>query len=81
MWLILLTIGSFFLGLATDWIWTRWMQNVAANNPIVAANWSVLVYVVGLMYTMLIIGHAWVPIAFYLVGGWIGTYLAVRKHD
>lgn len=81
MWLVLLTVGAFFLGLITDWIWTRWMQNVAVKNRVYAANWSVLVYVVGLMYTMLIIGNAWIPIAFYLAGGWIGTYLAVGKKE
>lgn len=81
MWLIVLCVGAFILGLATDWIWTKWMQNVSLGNRVYAANWSVLVYIVGMMYTMLIIGNAWVPIIFYLIGGWIGTYFAVKEHD
>lgn len=78
--IFLLCIGSLFLGLITDWIWTRWMQNVAEKQAIPAANWSVGVYIVGLMYTMLIINQHWTPIIFYLIGGWIGTYFAVKKH-
>lgn len=81
MWLILLCIIAFFLGLATDWIWTRWMQNVAVRNRIFAANWSVLVYVMSFLFTLLVVEQAWVPIGLYLVGGWIGTYLAVGKKE
>lgn len=76
--IILYIVGAFLLGLATDWIWTKWMQNVSAKQAVWAANWSVLVYIVGLMYTMLIIQQAWIPIVAYLVGGWIGTYFAVK---
>ncbi len=77
----LLCIAGFILGLITDWVWTRWMQNVADKQAIFAANWSVLVYIAGLCYTMLIIGGAWIPIVFYLIGGWIGTYYAVKEHE
>jgi hypothetical protein len=77
----LLCLFAFLLGITTDWVWTRWMQNITAKNPIYAANWSTAVYTVSLLYTMLIIDKQYIPIIFYLIGGWFGAYWAVKHHE
>lgn len=74
----MINLGAFILGLITDIVWTKWMQNVTASNAIYAANWSFFVYVVGVLYTTLIVDKMYVAIGLYLIGAWLGTYLTVK---
>lgn len=71
-------IIGFIIGLLTDWIWTRCIKNVSAHNPFWAANWSVGIYMCGIVSTMLIVEKDIGGILAYLVGGYVGTYLGVK---
>ena len=69
----------FILGFLTDVVWANWAISVKKNSPIAAANLSVLIYIFGLMYTLVIIDKNLFLIFMYLLGGWLGTYLAVKQ--
>jgi len=75
MWIIL----AFLCGLSLDLVWTRCINDVTAKRPISAANMSVLIYLCTLVSTMLIVDQYVIACASYALGGWVGTYIAVRR--
>lgn len=70
-------IVSFILAVFTDIIWTRWSHAIKSNRALAAANWSVLMYVFGIVYTLVVMEKAILQIVAYVVGAWVGTYFAV----
>jgi hypothetical protein len=68
----------FLLGFFTDFVWAKWAKNVKEYRPILAANWSVLIFLCNLFYTLLIIEKSFGLISLYLVGCWVGTYIGVK---
>jgi O-antigen ligase len=72
-------MAAFFIGVVTDFVWCRWMQNVANKKKFMAASYSVMVGVIALIYTSIIIANAWLPVACYLAGCFVGTYNAVEN--
>jgi len=69
---------SFILGIITDIIWCKWSIAVSKQYSIAAANFAVLIYLIGIIYTLLIIELQTIPICLYMLGGWIGTFLTVK---
>lgn len=51
------------MGCGTDFIWCKWMENVAHRNPLAAA----------------IVYKLWIVVLMDLAGGYLGTYWAVKK--
>jgi hypothetical protein len=76
--MIWLSLLAFLVGLATDWIWSKWLIAIHEKRELSAANWSVLIYFCSFLGTFLVLKQAALPIILYVVGGWIGTYLAVK---
>jgi hypothetical protein len=72
------TIASLFIGIATDFVWCRWMQNVNNKKALTAAMYSVYVSVIALIYTSIIIANAWESVLSYWLGCFIGTMYAVK---
>lgn len=70
----------FLIGVFGDFAWAKWSQHCTAKNPYFAANWSFLIYVFGLAYTMSIVESQWTLVICYLVGSYAGTVLAVKSN-
>lgn len=75
---MLIIILAFILGVVTDFVWAKYMQSVTVHKAFSAANWSILIYVCGIYYTLLVVEHNIAAILAYLVGGWIGMYCSVK---
>ncbi len=60
----------------TDWVWARYVGGIASQASLVAANWSVLVIVLGAFVVVSYVNdkRLILPAA---IGAWIGTYIGV----
>lgn len=67
------------LGFVMDWVWAKYTVSMTEGRPFVAANYSFLIYLFGLFYTMMIVAGKFELVAGYLVGGYAGTYFAVKR--
>ena len=76
---MLLILLAFLCGLSLDLVWTRCVKDVQAKRPISAANMSVLIYLCTLVSTVLIVEQCVPACAAYALGGWVGTYVAVKR--
>jgi hypothetical protein len=72
-------IVAFVLGFLTDIVWARWAISTKLNKAFAAANFTIFIYLFGLIYTLFIIEKNLLLVGMYILGGWIGTYLAVKK--
>jgi uncharacterized membrane protein len=75
MWLCIL---SFFLAIAIDIVWVVYYKAINNGQAFIAAWLSVAIVICGLFGSWLLIDKEWAALAAYIVGGFIGTYLAVR---
>lgn len=75
LWLLYLV--SFIIGLLTDIVWTKCVRAIGENNPFWAANWSLFSHMIGIIATLIIVEKDLIGIIFYVIGGYIGTYLTV----
>jgi len=69
---------AFILGLLSDVVWAKWAVSIKKDQPCIAANFSVLIYIFGMMYTLFIIDKNLGLVVSYVLGGWLGTYLTVK---
>ena len=76
---MLLILLSFLCGFAFDLVWAACINDVQAKRAFSAANMSVLIYLCSLVSTVLIVDQAVIACVVYAFGGWVGTYLAVRR--
>ena len=58
----------------SDWVWTRYIGSVSDHAKIGAANWSMVVIILG-SYVVVSYVNDKRLIAAAAVGAWIGTYL------
>jgi hypothetical protein len=70
---------AFICGFAQDIVWANCVADVQAKRPVHAANMSVLIYLCILVSTVLVVQQCILACFAFAVGGWIGTYVAVRK--
>lgn len=63
---MLLILLAFVCGFSLDVVWTRCVNDIQAKRAISAANMSVLIYFC-------------TACAAYALGGWVGTYVAVKR--
>lgn len=61
-----------------DFVWAMYARAVTSGTALQAANWSVLVFLLGALVTTLYVSAVWtaVPSA---AGAWVGTFLAKKK--
>ncbi len=69
----------FCLGFGTDFAWAKWTVASNKHRPFIAANWSMVLFTSGLAYTLCVVDREWGLVVSYLVGGYIGTVIAVYK--
>ena len=70
---------SFLLGVLTDLVWVMWTKNANDLKPLAAANWSALIYLFGVIYTLVIIEKNVWQIGAYCLGAWVGTFWTVHR--
>jgi len=75
----LVALAAFVCGFALDCVWTRCVDSVQTRWPLSAANMSVLIYLCALVSTVLIVEKAVLACAACALGGWLGTYVAVKR--
>ena len=75
---MLMIILAFIVGFITDIVWTRYGINVAKRHALSAANWSVGIYLCGIFATFLLVDKEYFAMFAYAVGGWLGTFFAVK---
>ena len=78
---IFIVPSAFLMGLITDWVWTKYFKTVAQHRALAAANWSLGIYLCSLFATTLLIDKQYDGIIAYMVGGWIGTFFAVKHGE
>lgn len=69
---------GFLAGVGTDFIWAKYVHAIAKHRAFAAANWSIAIHLCSLFATILLIDKAYLAIAAYLIGGYIGTFFAVK---
>lgn len=75
----MLLVLAFICGFAMDLIWALCINAVTQRRPIMAANMSALLYLCTIVSTILIVEKCFIAVAAYIVGGWFGTYLVVKR--
>ena len=75
----MIALFAFLCGFALDTVWAKCVSDVQAKRPVHAANMSVLIYLCTLVSTVLVVQQCILACLAYAIGGWIGTYVAVRR--
>jgi amino acid permease len=76
---MLLTFAAFACGFLMDALWVRCIASVHNRNAIRAANASLALYACSTLATVLIVEQCFLACAAYAVGGWLGTYVGVKR--
>jgi len=73
------TLIAVLCGFMLDVVWGRAIIAVQERKAVLAANLSVMIYLCGVFATVLVVQKAVVACCAYALGGWLGTYLVVRR--
>lgn len=71
-------VAAFICGLFMDITWTRCVHCVQHSQAVKAANLSAILYTFTIVSTILIVEQNFAAVVAYALGGWIGTYVAVK---
>jgi len=71
---------AFLAGFLLDVVWALCVEAIGSKRAVVAANLSVLLYLCTIVSTILIVEKCFIAIAAYAIGGWIGTYVTIRRN-
>jgi hypothetical protein len=77
-WLIVV-IFAFLCGFLMDIVWTMCVDAVTCRKPLTAANFSALLYLCTIVSTVLIVEKCIAAVVAYIIGGWLGTYVVVKR--
>lgn len=77
-WLIVV-IFAFLCGFLMDIVWTLCVDAVTCRKPLTAANFSALLYLCTIVSTVLIVEKCITAVVAYIIGGWLGTYVVVKR--
>ena len=75
---MILILIAFICGFIMDVTWARCVSAVANRHPMMAANFSVAIYVCSLVSTIFIVEQNIYAIVSFVLGNWIGTYITVK---
>jgi hypothetical protein len=78
---MLILLLAFISGFAMDIVWTVCVDAVTQRQPLKAANFSAAMYICTIISTVLIVEKCFIAVAAYIVGGWLGTYMIVRRRQ
>jgi len=62
-----------------DIVWTLSVNAVTQRRPMAAANLSAILYLCTIVSTVLIVEKCFAAVVAYIIGGWIGTYVVVKR--
>lgn len=74
----LLFAVAFIMGFAADSLWTLYVRCIAEKRALPAATVSAAIAGLGLVAVLIIVWNPWTIVA-DVVGGFLGTYVAVRR--
>jgi hypothetical protein len=69
---------AFVCGFIFDVLWTLCVNSVRDRHAARAAHLALLIYMLGLVSTLLVVERCAAAIVAYGLGNWLGTYLTVR---
>jgi hypothetical protein len=72
---------AFLCGFLMDIVWTLCVDAVTWKKPLAAANFSALLYLCTIVSTVLIVEKCFIAVVAYIVGGWLGTYIVVKRRQ
>lgn len=73
----MMVLFVFLAGAGIDLAWTRYIQSVHDKRRVAAANYSVAIAALSLLGVTTVVHDGWMSIP-YLLGLWLGTYVAVE---
>ena len=76
---MLVPLLAFLCGFVLSLVWARCVDAITQKRAFSAANLGVLLYLCSSVSTVLIVEKCFIPILAYVIGDWVGTYIAVRK--
>lgn len=76
---VLLAIALFFSTLVVNYAHVRGTVATVERRSIAAANWGVIVYVLGMAGWAIALTCGWWLLSFEVVGLWVGTVIGVRR--
>lgn len=76
---VLLIVISFVCGFILDLVWSLCVYSIHAKRAVLAANLSVCLFLCTILSTILIVDKRVAAIVAYALGGWIGTYIVVKR--
>lgn len=79
-WLLVIAF-AFLCGFLMDIVWTLCVDAVTCKKPLTAANFSALLYLCTIVSTVLIVEKCFAAVVAYIIGGWIGTYVVVKRRQ
>jgi hypothetical protein len=69
---------AFLCGFVFDILWALCVNSVRDRHAARAAHLALLIYMLGLVSTLLVVERCAAAIVAYGLGNWLGTYLTVR---
>lgn len=75
--MILQCVIMLICGFSADFAFALYARSAAKGNAVIAANWSVMIAVIGAISILFYVSNPWLVIP-ELVGYWFGTYVAIR---
>lgn len=76
---MLILLLAFAFGFTMDIVWTLCVDAVTQRQPVKAANFSAALYLCTIVSTVLIVEKCFIAVAAYIIGGWLGTYIVVKR--
>jgi len=76
---LMVLLGAVACGFAMDLVWASCVGAVTQRRPLAAANLSAALYLCTIVSTVLIVEKCFVAVAAYILGGWLGTYVVVKR--
>lgn len=70
--------GMFMSSIIGGVLWSRWSIHNSAGHAVRAANWDALIYLSGGI-AIVLTSSSHILVFPSAAGGWLGTYLSVRK--
>jgi hypothetical protein len=79
--LVLSVLFLCLVGFLCDFFYAKYTQAAAECREWDAANWSLLLSFFWIFLTLSVVEKSLIHILSYFVGGYLGTYLGVKKKD
>ena len=76
---MLIACLAFIAGFLLDVVWALCVDAIGKHRALLAANMSILIYLCTLISTVLIVQQCALACIAYAIGGWLGTYLIVKR--